>query len=280
MCTGAEIALLAGSAAASVGGSVMSNRAQSKQMDAYNRQVEDQNKLIQTQYQDRQNTMARARDSQAKLFDEVGAKQDAELARQRSLGDEKKALFQNAVETQPMAKGSTLDSAVAERKALFDMEPNADGTYQVPTSGGGTEDRVLRQAGEKASGVAAAKAGKQNNALVRLGAMGDVQSGQTRFFNDVGRSMDDKAKDAAASESLLGYNLRPDEARMNSLGNVMGEQVQLPYYRGVEPVFNPANTLGSDLLSGAGTLALAYGSKNLGSSARKKPKTAESGGLF
>lgn len=255
MCTGAEIALLAASAASTVGGTVMANEQQKKSMRRYNNEVSDQNRLLSQQYAERQNQINNARDQQAKVFQEIGAQQDAEFAKQTELAKKKQQVFQQAAE-QSVNKGAESQEfadAVANRMNLFNETAPAD--YGASTSGG-TENRVLREAAEKSHTAAAERSGGIANALARMGALNDVGQRQNDLFRSLDTNLGDVAKEANTSSNLLSAKLRTPEYRMGALSAVMGEAANTPYYRGQEPVYRTPNTLFADALKGAGQLGM------------------------
>jgi len=63
---------------------------------------------------------------------------------------------------------------------------------------------------------------------------------------------------AQGGQRVLNARLRPKEYRMSALSGAMGEQANMPYFRGVEPMMKQPNTLFGDLMTGAGSIGTQY----------------------
>lgn len=269
MCTGLELAALAASTAATAGSAVMQNRAQQKNMKRYNEQVNQQNRLLESQHADRQQKINAAKDEQARTFNEVAGEQDAEFEKQRNLAKEKQKLFKDMA-TKPLntADAPEMQDAVDKRNQMYaESARELPASYSAPANAT-TENRVLRDLGEKSALNEKTRTSGIADAMARMGAMGDVKGKQAALFRDLGVGMNDFADDAASSSRALDYRLRPKEYRMGALGASMGEQANMPYFRGTEPVYKPPNTLLPDLLGGAGQIGMTL------STMRPRTKTA------
>lgn len=257
MCISAATALAALSAAATVAGTVSSNNAQKSQMRNYNNQVNQQNRLLEQQYADRQKKTYAARDEQAKVFNEIATAQDAEFAKQQELAKQKQKVFQEALQ-QPAVGGDQtplFEGAVAKRNQLFtDTGGDLPGSYG--STDGATENRVIRQAAEKAKSNKAEKTSGIIGSLSRMSAYQDVDQQQGELFRDLNLDMGDVASEARGRSRLLDFKLRPSQAKMGALGASIGETTQAPYFRGTEPIYTPPDTTFSDILSGAGQLGM------------------------
>lgn len=257
MCTGLEIAALAASTAATAGGTIMQNQAQKKQMKRYNQEVNTQNRLLESQHADRQLKINAAKDEQARTFNEVASAQDMEFEKQRNLSKDKQKLFQDMA-TKPIntADAPEMQAAVDKRNQMYaESARELPASYSAPANAA-TENRVLRDYGEKADMKEKTRTTGIADAMARMGAMGDVKGKQAALFRDLGTGMNDIADTAASGSRALDYALRPKEYRMGALGASMGEQANTPYFRGTEPVYKPPNTLLPDLLSGAGQIGM------------------------
>lgn len=256
MCTGLEIAALA----ATAGGTILSQQQQQSSMKNYNNQVAQQNQLLQDQFMERQQKIKNSQNDQARVFKEMSDAQDAEFAKQTELARQKQQAFEQSV-NQPVVKGADsqeFQNAVEARNQLF-----RDTAQQVTPDFGtsnksGTENRVLRQAAEKALADKEEKTTGIVDAQSRMSALQDVAQQQGQLFRDINTQMNDVAQDANASSRLLSYKLRQPEYRMGAQSAVQGEQVNTPYFRGQEPVYRTPNTLFADLLGGAGQLGMIY----------------------
>lgn len=259
MCDPATLIALA-SAAATAGGAVMTNQAQKSSAKQYNNQVTQQNNLLQQQFQDRQEKINNARDAQARVFQQTADLQDQENARQTQMLQEKAKAFQEAA-AQPEvgAKSPVIDNSMNSRLSAFAAEPTqiaADYGLSSTAGGGSSEDRILR---DHAAGAEAAQSARSSGivaALSRMGATQDAASKQGQLFTDIGRGINDAGLEADASSRLLDSKLRAPDYKMNSLGQVIGEQVSTPYFRGQEPWARPADTTAGDVLGGLGQIGL------------------------
>jgi hypothetical protein len=267
--------MLAASLAATAGGAYMNNRAQNKSMRQYNTQVTQQNKLLSDQFADKQRLMNQNKDSQARLFNEMGAAQDAEFQNQTRLADEKSRAFQEAVKDPVMvggAKSPAFDQAVNDRVKMFtDTSTDLPGNFGVANSGG-TENRVLRMAADKDKAARDAKSLGIATAQAKMAALGDADQAQGNLFRNLDVKMGDFARQADAGTRALSSKLRLPEYRMGALGNAMGEAAQTPYFRGQEPVYRTPNTLFGDVLTGLGQIGSSYVFKQPGAAgATAKP---------
>lgn len=258
MCTGLEIAAIASTVAAGAG-QVMNRQAARKTEKRYNEQVNQQNRLLEQQYSDRQKKIYAAKDQQADTFNQIANQQDEEFANQKALQEKKAQLFQD-VAKQPVntAAAPEAEQARADRNKLFaDTDITFAGGYN-PTANGTTEDRVLRTAADKANLNEKTRTGGIADAQARIGAQGDVQQKQGGLFRDMSAGMNSISGDAQAGQRALEMRLRRPQYRMGALGASMGEQANTPYFRGVEPQMQQPNTLFGDLLTGTGQIGTQY----------------------
>jgi hypothetical protein len=255
MCTGAE-ALLAASLVSTAGGAVMGNQQQKRATKKYNNQVSAQNRLLSEQFADRQKQVGAAKEDQAKVFNEIASKQDAEFERQKQLAAEKEQVFKEALQKPSLiaAQSPAFDESVANRDKMF---KDTDG-FSMPDYGGNaaasTENRVLRDAADKSLEKQSAKSNKVAGALSKISALRDANQGQAELFRDLGTGIKDVANKAVESSRLLNFSLRPQQYRMGALDASMRDRASAPYYRGEEPVFRYPNSTASDILMGAGKL--------------------------
>lgn len=273
MCTGLELAAIA-STVATGAGQYMNYRAGKKAEKRYNEQVNNQNRLLEKQYADRQQKLYAGKDEQARIFNETAAAQDAELENQKKMSAEKQQLFQdmlaNPINT---AAAPEAEAARAERNKLFaDTDVTLGGSYN-PTANGTTENRVIQDAAEKAQAKEGKKTAGIADAAARLGAMGDVRAKQGILFGDLTNETNTINADAQAAQRLLEMRLRPKQYRSGAVGAAMGDAVQTPYFRGEEPVFQQPNTLFGDLMSGAGQLGTSYFTTQLPKNRWRNPDT-------
>lgn len=258
MCLSAG-AMLALSLAGTAASSVMQAQSQQKSMRNYNNQVAAQNDLLQRQFTDRQNKINSARDQQAALFKEISDAQDAEFAKQTAMAKDKERLFQEAA-SRPILKAADspeFQQAVDSRNRLF-ADTVAPANYNSSDSENTAENRVLRAAAEDAQGKERGKAAGMAGALAKMSALQDNAQGQTQLFRDLNVGLGDAASNATQSMNMLNYRLRAPQYRMGALSNVMGEQQNMPYFRGNEPTYKPGNTLFADLLGGASSIGANY----------------------
>jgi len=96
MCTGLELAAIA-STVATAGGQLYNAKQGRKAEKRYNEQVNNQNRMLEQQYADRQQKIYAAKDEQANTFNQIASEQDAELANQKALAEKKSQLFQDIV---------------------------------------------------------------------------------------------------------------------------------------------------------------------------------------
>jgi hypothetical protein len=242
-----------------VGGTLLSNQQNKKSMKRYNEEVTRQNKLLSDQHADRQAKINAARDQQGKIFGDVVSAQDAELKNQQKLSKEKQRIFEETTQKPVIAANASpeFEQAVGNRERIFNsIQPTAD--YSTPAATGSTENRVLRQAAEKAKSEQTEKAMGVVGAQNKLSAMQDVDQSRTQLFRDLDRGLTDKATEAQAGQGILQNKLRLPEYRMGAQSAVMGENANMPYFRGQEPIFKRPNTTAADILSGLGTLGSMY----------------------
>lgn len=279
MCLSAA-ALSALSLAGTVGSTLLSGQAAKRSEKNYNNQVRAQNDLLQRQYQDRQNKINQARNSQAELFKNIADSQDEEFAKQRELAAQKEQIFQNAA-ADTVNRGALspdFDQAVDERKRLF-QEQLQPTDYGI-SNNGSVENKVLRIAADNANAAEQARSGGIADALARMGALQDVQQKQGGLFRNLTTGLNDVAQTSAARQRLLESKLRAPQYRMGALGAVMGEQQNTPYYRGVEPVFKRPNTIAADILGGASSLAGMYAFRQPAPQPAPQPQTVPVYGPF
>lgn len=272
MCTGVEPLLMGLSLASTAAGTVLNNRAAQNSAKNYNNQVNAQNRLLEQQYADRQNKIYQAQGEQAKAFTEQSAAQEEEFKRQTEFAKKKQQAFEAALQ-QPQASGATtqnIDSYAGQRGKLFaDMPNTMPGSFATaaPTNES-TEDRVLRESAEKSGTRESAKSAGVTKALAQISGAQDATQAQGALFRDLGTKLNDVASDSAASSNLLSYKLRPVDYRMNALGNVIGQQVNTPYFRGQEPIARAPNSTIADVFSGLGNLGTTAVFRGIGQTAK------------
>ncbi len=257
MCLSAG-AMMALSAAGTVASMFMQNKAQQSAMKDYNSQVGRQNKLLQDQFQDRQKKIGEARTQQGRTFKTMADAQDAEFARQKELAAKKQQVFEQAAQ-KPVnvgAESPEFQQAVDRREQMF-KEVGVTPDF-APMGADTAENRVLRSSAEKANLKEKTKTDGMIGALNKMGAMGDTEQKQGQLFRDLTVGLGDVAQDAKAGSRALEYKLRNPEYRMGALSNVMGEQANMPYFRGREPQYQQPNTLFADILGGASQLGGMY----------------------
>ena len=258
MCTGAEIALLALAAGGTAYGTISANNNAKAAGRKYNNEVSAQNKMLSEQYADRTAKINEARDAQAEVFKNIGVQQDEEFARQTELAKKKQQVFQQSVE-QPVIQNVAspeFADAVASRNKMYEDSALALPADYGASANGETENRVLRDAAEKALTLRKDRSGKMADALSRMGAVEDTGQKRAELFRALDINMGDVAQDAATSANTLSTKLRTPEYRMGALSAVMGENANTPYYRGTEPMYRTPNTLWSDLAKGGGQLGM------------------------
>ena len=257
MCLSAA-AIAALSAAASGVGMVMQNRAQNASMKNYNNQAAQQNQLLQQQFQDKNEKINAARESQARVFQNMAAMQDEENARQTQMLKDKASLFQSQVAQPEIGAGSPVVGAEAVARQEMAAPTQLAADYAAPSgqSPASSEDRILREHNAATADRQSARSSGIVAALSRMGATQDAASKQGALFSGMARSINDANTECAASSGILNNKLRRPEYDNSRFGQVIGEQASTPYFRGQEPWLRPANTTFGDILSGAGSIGL------------------------
>jgi hypothetical protein len=259
------LALMA-SAGATAGGAYLNHQQQKSSMKDYNNQVTRQNQMLTDQFAEKQRKINDAKTQQGKVFNDIATQQNDEYAKQVEFAKQKAQLFQDMA-AKPVIQAAAspeYQDAVASREQLFTDGGALPGSFDV---GGGTQDKVLREAEANIGGAEKARTKGITGAQAKIGALSDVAGTQNRLFQDVGVKMGDIATDANRSTNMLSGSLRLPEYRMAALGAAAGEEANTPYFRGQEPVYRTPNTLFADLLGGAGQLGL--------SAALKQPAAAK-----
>lgn len=239
-------------------GTMMQQQQQKAQMKRYNNQVNSQNALLTQQYADRTRRINEARDESARSANEMSAAQRLEFEKQTRMADEKAQSFQTATQDNALrgANSDAFAEGVAKRNQLFnDTDMPAD--YSVPNSGG-TENRVVQAANEKAMAKSKTKTAGVADAAARMASLQDAGIAQNDLFRDIGVKLNDAGDRARSSSAALTNKMRLPQYHMQAVTAAAGDNAAQPYFRGEEPQYKPPNTMFADIFTGGGGLLANY----------------------
>lgn len=214
MCTGAELALLAG-ATGVVGGSVLQGQAQARKSEAANQFVQQQNLANQ-----------------------------AERLRQESLEGRRAQTFEEALEMMRRDRQQgELDDATDSRMQLIEENtglPQQAGDYESPASRG--TPRVVRDYADERQGEANDFASLLGNARARMGAWGDAMIPFGEGMSNASFDMDELGRQAMVSGRLNRDSARVAEQEAQAAFDRTGNKTAM--------AGNLATQLGGMALSG------------------------------
>lgn len=264
MCTGAEIALLAGSVAASAGGSVYAGQQQQSAMDDYNAQVSEANRRKGEQYAARQEKIRAAGSEQNDIFQQIADRQDTEKAQQEQYARDSRQALNETLSNLAGGADQRLDrvqESADERRSIADMAGDFGVTSGYSGSGSSGPD-VVREAVDRIAEAGASEGRDMADAGFRLEGFGDLGAGDQQLFRQLGTDLTKTGGAARRSASLAETQMTPMRGRNQALNRSQrfygGQGYGIP-----EPVYQQPNTSAANAVQGLGQAGVGIAAQNM-----------------